>query len=289
MMNSFFRSASIRSSRPHQTLHSSLLSWSNDNLLRRILPISLLLVFSFSTLPVVYAQKEQDSLRIDDPSPPPQQCGSFTLSWSGGVSPYTLLIRNATDDSHTILRVPFNGTENTTVTWFPVDVYEGTKVFAEVVDSTSNKTRVGPLMVLNGDDGCLTSSVSSTTSPTSSTDSASTTLAIPIPSLSSTPGPTTSSPSSSSSQKSVKRLSAGAIAGIAVGLAILILLAAGAFLYFRRRRRGNGGAAAELIGGAKYRAARNSAGPFSKVAEQPVTFWDANMFVRDKPATTQQG
>ena len=50
-------------------------------------------------------------------------------------------------------------------------------------------------------------------------------------------------------------MSAGAIAGIAVGLAIFILLALGAFIYFRRRGRRSRGAAAELMGGSKYRGA----------------------------------
>ncbi|KAI1783342.1 hypothetical protein LXA43DRAFT_1133260 [Ganoderma leucocontextum] len=94
-------------------------------------------------------------------------------------------------------------------------------------------------------------------------------------------------PSSSSSRKSLDRLSTGAIAGIAVGLAILILLAAGAFFYFRRRGRAGRGAAAGLLGGAKYRAARSSAGTSTKSIEPPVTFWNANLFVREKTATTQ--
>ena len=86
--------------------------------------------------------------------PPPQQCGSFTLAWSGGVPPYTVLILNATD--LTTLRAPVNGTEDTTVTWSPVDFTGGVKLFAEVKDSDYGIAAAGVLIIQNGADShCL--------------------------------------------------------------------------------------------------------------------------------------
>lgn len=273
---------------PHPTLRSLLLSWNNHNLLRRVLPV-LLLLFSLSALPVAYAE---DDLHIDHIDSPPQQCGSFMFKWSGGVPPYTFRINDAYNITQ---RTP--ATNGTNYTWSPVDLpSDGTHLFAEVEDSNQQTANSMVFKISSSNDSsCLgpSSSTSPTPSSTSSSDSASSTASTPITStVADSSTPTASSPSSDASRTPSQRLSAGAIAGIAVGLAILIILAAGAFFYLwrRRRARADRGTAAGILGGAKYRAARISVGPSSASTEQPVTFWDANLFVREKAAaTTQQG
>ena len=83
----------------------------------------------------------------------------------------------------------------------------------------------------------------------------STTSSTSIPSLPNSSDPTPSDLSSSAIRTSSQRLSAGAIAGIVVGVVVFVLLAAAALLCLRRRRRTNRGGAGALFGGAKYRGA----------------------------------
>lgn len=65
-----------------------------------------------------------------------------------------MLILNATD--LTTLRAPVNGTEDTTVTWSPVDFQGGVKLFAEVKDSDYGIAATGVLIIQNGvDSHCL--------------------------------------------------------------------------------------------------------------------------------------
>ena len=99
---------------------------------------------------MAYAKGE--FLYIDDPDPLPQECGSATFTFSGGVPPYTLEIKNLPDQSP--LRVPANATYDTTVTWSPVDFQEGTELLAEVKDSHQNKAYTASFTVQSGDESC---------------------------------------------------------------------------------------------------------------------------------------
>lgn len=74
-----------------------------------------------------------------------------------------------------------------------------------------------------------------------------------VPNLNSSKFPNPSGPSSSASRNSSQRLSTGAVAGIAVGLSIVIILAIGALFYLWRRRRTDREAAEELFDAKKYR------------------------------------
>ena len=134
------------------SIPSSRLPWSHFTSHHRILPISLLLLFSLSTLPVAFAQEV--SLHIDGPDPqtPPQQCGSATFTFSGGVPPYTLEIKYSIDQPP--LRLPLNASDDTTFTWSPVDFQEGTELLAEVKDSHHNKAYTDYFKVQSGDDSC---------------------------------------------------------------------------------------------------------------------------------------
>ena len=90
-----------------------------------------------------------------DPIGSPQECGTFTFTWSGGNPPYTFTI-NAAD--HTLFRNPFgdNGTEATSYTWNPVDVSAGTYLFAGVGDSSRQPkfSASGLFEIQPGDGGC---------------------------------------------------------------------------------------------------------------------------------------
>ena len=106
---------------------------------------------------MVFAQ--EDPLRIDGPDPqtPPQQCGSATFTFSGGVPPYTLEIKYSIDQPP--LRLPLNASDDTTFTWSPVDFQEGTELLAEVRDSRWEKAYTGLFTVQGGggDESCAVS------------------------------------------------------------------------------------------------------------------------------------
>ena len=114
----------------------------------------MLLFFSLSTLPVAFAQEEPLHIDGPDPQTPLQECGSATFTFSGGAPPYTLEIKNGTDQPP--LRVPLNASNDTAFTWFPVDFQEGTELMAEVKDSGQQKAVTDVFVVQRGDNSsCL--------------------------------------------------------------------------------------------------------------------------------------
>lgn len=88
-------------------------------------------------------------------SPLPPQCGTATLSWSGGLAPYYPDILNAANTDTRYMQADPAGTTSTSGTWL-VSVASGTEIIIRVTDAAGAITDSGAVTVQVGTfEGCL--------------------------------------------------------------------------------------------------------------------------------------
>ena len=147
------------------------------------------------------------------------QCQDLTISWQGGVPDYNLTIISDHVEE-------FSGISGTTFQWL-VDVPSGSPVAVSLMDSTGTSTDSPLFQVANGSgtsNSCLQPSSAVTSSVASVVSSAS-------PPKSTVPV-ITSTPTLLSGASSAPSLPAGAVAGIALEAALLLLAIAGLLVLF---------------------------------------------------------
>jgi hypothetical protein len=85
-------------------------------------------------------------------------CQPTLLTWSGGVSPYTLDVLDAKDANGTVLEQLVSGSNDEQFTW-NVDQPAGTELLGRIKDSTGQTRTTATIVVQNGSDtSCLQSS-----------------------------------------------------------------------------------------------------------------------------------
>ncbi|OJT05187.1 hypothetical protein TRAPUB_4012 [Trametes pubescens] len=147
------------------------------------------------------------------------QCVPATITWSGGVAPYTLIASPNPVTPIDIVRVYINITGQS-FNWTP-DFDTQTYVFLALSDSTGLVARAGGFTPsASNDTSCLRSQPTTTSSSPAATSTAE-------------EGQSASSPSTDTSSRG---LSGGAIAGIVVGCLVAVVALAFLALWIVRKR-----------------------------------------------------
>ncbi|KAI1783049.1 hypothetical protein LXA43DRAFT_367607 [Ganoderma leucocontextum] len=89
------------------------------------------------------APAPNDSLSIQTPDPPPIYGKSFTFQWAGDRPNFTLKLFDMTPT----LRVNFSNISSHSFTWSPVDVSSGTEMYLVLTDALSNSTYSGKFTI----------------------------------------------------------------------------------------------------------------------------------------------
>ncbi|VDC07662.1 unnamed protein product [Peniophora sp. CBMAI 1063] len=191
-------------------------------------------LFLFAALSVLGAAQ----ITIDAPTTQVAaiQCEVYQIIWAGGTAPYEIHLEDG--DGKNFIEEIASSTSGSSITWIVNQPAGSILSFAiqdaaGVVGSSSQFT-----VQMSTNSGCLNPSASETSSTPVSTTMASSTDASRTSSTTSSASslpPSKSSVASPSASSSPKALSAGAIAGIAVGAACCALLILGGVMWIVRR------------------------------------------------------